>query len=209
MIRCFVVSMLLIGLAGCLGGTPETAVEDYGYSKVHYVREADDKDLGAHSIGFLKFETAIDGRVYKGWLHLHENGVVSGGTLAKDARIDTMTIPAGTWVSFNQDDVLLRCRFPGDRVIDGHACVGTGGGLVGAAVDFHSNGRLAKFYSPGDVKIQSVPCRGGLFTPITLYRNGRLESCTLSDDYVDGERLYEEGRLVRLDDRGRIIHDED
>ena len=204
--RFFCASLfLLMCMGGCNSSQNTRVTDDIGYSKVSYFREEDDKDLGAHSIGFLKMDTPVDGQIYKGWLHLLDNGVVCGGTLAKDTVIHDLTIPTDTWISFNRDGTLGKCNFPRDVNVQGFACIGTGGGTNGAEVGFHGNGKLAEFLAPQNVTIQGVPCKGGLFNKITLHERGRLKSCTLSEMFLVDGQSFSKNSIIEFDPEGIII----
>lgn len=156
-------------------------------------------------IGELAGEIEIEGNFYTGWLHRRDDDSISGGMIARDTVIDSVTVPAQTWVSFDTDNQLVACHFPEDQTIQGHDCRGTGGGVKGATVKFYPGGKLRLFFAPKDVTIQGVPCRGGLFKYIELHENGKLKKCTLSEaTTIDGQEIPK-GTTIELDETEKLI----
>ncbi len=182
----------------------DQTVDGVRYERIRW--EQSEVDQGRHSIGQLAEPTEVNGLQWAGWLHRRENGSISGGMLAEDGVIGPIRVPADTWVSFDSEGVLSSCHFPQNQTIQGHECRGTGGGSKGAVVNFYPDGELKQYFAPSDIIIQDIPCRGGLFDSVHLYRDGRLKQCTLAEAAtVDGQSL-KSGTRIELDQDGRLIH---
>lgn len=179
-------------------------VDGIQYKRIRTERVKDEPEV-LLSIGQLAQNVEIDGLIYQGWLHRRDDGTVRGGLLAEKAVVNGVSIPAETWVSFNQKGQLRSCAFPANQTIQKHRCRGTGGGSKGAVVVFYPNGKLKEFFAPGNVVIQNIPCTGGLFHSIQLHENGRLKSCTLSEAAMIGSTAFRSGERIKLDVNGRLM----
>lgn len=194
LIAIICVVLVLVVLVVVTGGLHtweyDTNIGGVSYSKSRFEEIS---GQGRVLIGHLKHPVEIAGRRYKGWLHRRDNQTIGGGLLAEATNINGLPIPAETWVAFDENGHLSACHFPANQTIQEHVCLGTGGGIKGATVTFYPSGRLKVFFSPTDIKVNDIPCRGGLFTTIELQESGQLRSCTISQDAVINGREYKRG----------------
>jgi hypothetical protein len=146
---------------------------------------------GIH-IGQIDTETVVGGRACgAGWLHLHPDGTPAAFTAAQEIVLPRVTIPAGTWVNQSPNGLVTVCAFPGDTLVQGHLCRGTGGSK-GVQTAFYPDGSLRLFFLARPATIDGVPCDTSLTRgAVELYENGRLKSCRL------GESLERDGRKLR------------
>ncbi|MFK7819714.1 MAG: hypothetical protein AB8G99_13425 [Planctomycetaceae bacterium] len=194
------VMIVIVLSGGCHSWDHDKSIKGIEYKRVRK------ETVGSESIriGQLKNDVEIDGRTYTGWLHRREDDSISGGMIASDTVIDGITVPAKTWVSFDNDSRLTACHFPGNQTIQEHVCLGTGGGVKGATVKFYPGGRLRLFFSPTDVTVQGIPCKGGLFKYIGLHESGGLKRCTLSKGATIGGKDLPKGTAIELDESGKL-----
>lgn len=129
--------------------------------------------------------------------------------LARETAFGTLTLPAGSTVSFDAELRPGIVFLPEDTVIEGHRCIGKGHDFM---TEFHPNGRL-KFCSLRDPEtIDGIPCQkstpwiwmtqGGAAT--TFHDNGRLSSCLLSADVTIEGKVLGKGTHVYLDSDGKV-----
>ncbi len=130
--------------------------------------------------------------------------------LARETTFGTLTLPAGSTVSFDAELRPGIVFLPGETVIEGHRCIGHG---HDAMTEFHPNGRL-KFCNLRDPEtIDGIPCQKSTAwiwmtqhgAATTFHDNGRLSSCLLSADVTIDGRSFRKGTHVNLDPDGKVI----
>lgn len=191
----------LVVVGGCHDWQHNKTVDGINYSRVREETVQSDK----LTIGQLQEPVEVDGCTYNGWLHRRENGSISGGMIAVSTVINGITVPADTWVAFDEEKYLSACHFPKNQIIQGHEVRGTGGGVKGATVKFYPSGKLRLFFAPKDATIQEVPCKGGLFDFIELHESGRLKKCTLAEARKFDDQQLPKGASVEFDENGRMV----
>ncbi|MBW7897096.1 MAG: hypothetical protein H3C27_18480 [Opitutaceae bacterium] len=159
-------------------------------------------------IGRIGADTIVAGRPCRqGWIHLHPNGTLAGFFAAQDITLARFTIPAGTWVSQDDQGVVVVCAFPRDVEIQGHLCRGGIGGSEGVRTAFYRDGALKEFYSRKPGRIDGIPCKSNLLKAgITLYEDGRLQSAIVAEDFVHEGREYRKGDLLQLTPEGHPVN---
>jgi hypothetical protein len=133
--------MGVLGFAGCHQWEKNVTENEIEYTKFRRTENTSNPKRTA-SIGYLKKETIIGGHKYKGWLHLRSNDTVSGGMLAEGIKLNEIEIPADTWIEFDTDGLLKGLHLPANQTIQGHECIGSGGGVKGTVIGFLSDWRV-------------------------------------------------------------------
>lgn len=189
---------ICILLSSCLGhGRWQRDIEMEG------IRFEKIRSSGSVIIGRLSEDTTIQGYpCKKGWVHFYSNQGLKSFSLERPMKINSIEIPASTWVTLNEKGALILCAFPYNIEIQGHMCRGSGG-PKGVQVSFYENGALKTFFSPESVVIHGIPCKGGVFNYIGLHENGNLKACTLSGNTVINGVQYAKGERLRFDEKGR------
>lgn len=203
--KCIAFVLITIVLSGCHKWLKDQSVDGIKYTKVRFVDENKDDSNGIYSVGYLKEPTQIGGLSYSGWLHLRNNGSVAGGLLHHESEVNGIKIPFGTWVSFDNDGNLLRCHFPENKRIQGYSCIGTGG-AKGVTVTFYPSGKLKYFFSPKNVEIDGILCKGSVFNIIGLHENGRLMTATAAEDIEYDGISINKGTQLELDENGNLTN---
>ncbi len=139
------------------------------------------------------------------WIHFDETGRMKAFYAGETCTIQGYEMPKGTWVRLNPDQTLRYCAFSEDVKIQEYVCDGGKGGSEGVTTGFYPSGRLESFFSPNDIEIQGIPCKGGPFNAIYFYENGNLKEITLSKDAVIGGRALSAGQRVSIDEAGRVL----
>jgi hypothetical protein len=194
----------VLGIAGCHQWENNVTKDGIEYTKYRRTENTTNPNRVA-SIGYLKQETVIGGHKYRGWLHLRGNGTVSGGMLAERIDLNGIGIPADTWISFDVAGNLSGIHLPDNQTIQGHECIGSGGGIKGAVAAFYPTGELRCFFMPETKAIQGVPCRGGVFHMVGLHPNGTLMHCTLAEAIELNGQQYPKGTKLKLAEDGKVL----
>ena len=156
-------------------------------------------------IAYLKTDTEIDGIPYKaGWIHFTKEWEPKLFCLYKNYSLNKVELRSGTWVMLNMDNQSFSVVFPNDTLINGYKCKG-GGGVKGVQTTFYNSAKLFEFFPDGDIMIDSIKCKGGVFYPVKLYENGKLQSCTLNEQRNFDGTIVKQGSLVRIDTLGKIV----
>ena len=156
-------------------------------------------------IGRLADDTVIQGYPCSaGWAHFYSDWRLKDFMLVSPMTINGVSVPADTWVSLEPEGDLRRCAFPDDTTVQGFTCIGTGGSK-GCATAFYESGRLKYFFSPENLVIKGIPCKGGQFSIIGLHENGRVMTCKLSEKITIGKKMYRKGKNLSFDDKGNVV----
>ena len=70
---------------------------------------------------------------------------------------------------------------------------------------FYESGKLQSFFSPKNIEVQGVLCKGGGLNPIFLHESGQLKTCTVAKSKMIQGRTVEKGQKVVFDIQGKII----
>jgi hypothetical protein len=163
------------------------------------------RSLNELLVARLQSPATIDGfPCAANWIHLGESGRLKAFYLGETCTIQSYEIPEGTWIQLNSDQTLRFCAFPEDVNIQGYLCDGGKGGSEGLTTGFYPGGRLSSFFSPKDIEIQGIPCKGSLYSPICFFENGNLREFTLSKDAVIGGRSLSGGQRVVFNEQGHV-----
>jgi hypothetical protein len=198
---CF--GVILFGLSGC-AGWHEKNVTRHGIQFDRLKTEELQLQPGTTVIkGRLADNCEIDGfPCARGVIVFHDNWVLKEFKLYRSHSWQDFVMPAATWVFSDCLGNVATCVFPSDVQIQGHLCFGGKGGVAGIQTSFHKNGSLRSYISRKDVVVNGIPCLGSVSYPITLYKNGQLQSCTLARTVViEGQELLRKTR-INFDDSG-------
>jgi|WetSurMetagenome_2_1015567.scaffolds.fasta_scaffold51143_3 hypothetical protein len=144
-----------------------------------------------------------------GRLHQYASGRLQDCTLARDAAVRGVLLPARTVVALEEDGGLRFVFLPRTVTFEGHACRGEGHDYM---TRFHPNGRLRLCWLEHDETIQDVPCSRftwmrdvfGRPSGVEFADDGRLTGCRLSRDIVRDGQAFQKGRRVGIDTTGRL-----
>jgi hypothetical protein len=150
-----------------------------------------------------------------GIVEFTKSGQLSWCTLAEDTTIQENMIPKDTGIRLDEEFNLLTAHFSEDAEIQGYVVNKTtsSGWLRGEQTRynamFYPGGRLRSFFSPSNVIIQGIPCKKTVSgfrngTPISLYENGNLNTCTLSRGVEIDGRSMSAGNMVALSEDGKV-----
>ena len=186
-----------------------------------YVMDTDnDNDREALFVTRLKEATIINGfpcgveRV-----EITQSGQLSDCTLAEDVIIQDNLIPQNArvvlWDRKNRSYAYFQ-YFSEDTAIQGYMTMSDViSNSLRIPVIFHTNGRLAAFWSRSNVEIQGIPCRRlntgfvsrtnyARATDIYLNENGNLTRCTLSQGAEINGRRISAGSDIRISEDGEV-----
>lgn len=175
-------------------------VNNIDFTKIRYgVNNGDTSVI----IGFLKNKTVIQGYPCGAdWIHFNKDWKLTLFKLDDKTIINNFEFPRNSWI-LNHYDKLV-CVFPGDTVIQGYLCKGSGG-PKGVQTSIYPNGKLESFFTKDNIKIGEINCKGGVFNNIILFDNGLLKECTLSKDQIVKGISYKKGTRINIDLNGNII----
>ncbi len=157
-------------------------------------------------LGILTEDTVIDGwPCRKGFIVFYPDWRLDELLLFRDYERNGVSMPAGTWVFPNEDGNPGICMFPRDMETQGYICRGSWMGKEGMMTSFHANGKLKHFYPRKQVEADGVPCKGSIFSGISLHENGRLHECVLEKAMTIEGVNYPKGTALRFDREGRLI----
>lgn len=199
----------LLSVTGCsssyTGWKSDVVIDDMSFSRVRFsVTDGDTTTV----IGYLKEDADIKGFPCRaGWVHLDGDWQPRHFCLSRDHTVRNVELAAGTWVNFTPADLVFSVVFTDDTIYRGFHCMGRGG-MNGVQTTFYSSGALRQFFPASDAVIDNINCRGGVLHPVTLHENGKLLSCTLSEEIIFEGKTIRKGTGVRIDTSGNITADE-
>ena len=157
---------------------------------------------GSIQKGLLATTTTIAGVPCKGWVRLQASGRLSSCELAANATIQGHTLPAASYVWFDDDGNLQTCFLACDAQLGGQVCRG---GPFKIATSFHPNGNLRAFFPRDEIALGGVVCASSTQAPVYLHPDGQLAGCRLAADaVVDGQQLRS-GDTIELDVGGHLL----
>lgn len=168
-------NVLLLGLmlAGCRSWEQDVTRHDIAFER--YAKTGD-----GH-VGVLADTTTVSGVACAGgeWAHFNADWSIMGCMLAEPLTLCFSTLPAGSWVWFRQDRLVV--ALPEDGPCgEGWTCRGTGG-PKGVQTVYYTNGRLNVFFPAEDVVVSGAACRATPSEPVRLTPEGELESCARAE----------------------------
>jgi hypothetical protein len=153
-------------------------------------------------IGYLENDAFIQNIPCKaGWVHFKGKKIMTFFQLSKNFKLNNFEFKRGTWIFDIKEDYLV-CILPEDTEIQGYLCRG-GGGSKGIHTSIYDNGKLRGFFTAGTVIVDGIKCKGGLFSPIHLHRDGSLMRCDLAEDTIIGDTQFSSGTVVSFDKDGK------
>ncbi len=163
-------------------------------------------------ITYLKKNTEIGGvPIVADWVHFYPDWSLKLFKLSKDYDYQTRHLPKNTWVRASLDSSYF-CVFENSwEKVSSHPigsspfyiCKG-GGDSKGTQTSFYPTDELHSFYSPDNITIDNIKCRGGLLSPIFLHKNGSLKKCTLASSQIINEIEYKKNSKIELDTSGNV-----
>lgn len=197
--------VILLFISGCNNGytrwQTNVKVDNMSLEKLRYSVHEEDTSL---IIARLKTDTEIRGIPCRaGWIHFRSDWTPADFCLSCDYTYSNVDLPGGAWVLRHADGEVLVVVFPADTLIQGHHVRG-GGGIKGVQTTYYSSGALRQFFPASDEVIDNIKCRGGVLHPVTLHENGRLRSCTLSEDLTAEGKTISRGTVIEIDSAGII-----
>ncbi len=164
------------------------------FSRVKYETSHNDT---LYIYGKLERPTLISGIPCSAdWVKLSKDFRLKEFCLEKNFIINNLQFPKHTWIFFGKSEI--RCVLPNDDFFQGYLCKG-GGGKSGVRTSFYKNGNLKSFFSPKDIEISEIPCKGGIFHYIELFENGNLKNCTLSKPIKLNGKKYKKGEKISFE----------
>ncbi len=94
--------------------------------------------------------------------------------------------------------------FQNDTQINGYKCKESGG-VKGIQTTFYNSGKLFSFFPGETVIIDSIKIEGGVFHPVKLHENGKLQACTLAEQRNFDGTLFKKRTLIQIDTTGKTI----
>jgi hypothetical protein len=194
---------IVFGLSGCAGWQEKNVTRN----GIHFDRlktEELQMEPGTPVItGRLAEDSVIEGYpCTRGFIVFHDNWRLKEFKLSQSHTWQSFVMPAATWVFPDRIGNVKTCVFPADVEIQGRLCFGGKGGVAGIQTSFHKNGSLKSYISRKDVVVNGIPCLGGVSYPITLYKNGQLQSCTLARTVVIEDQELLKKTRINFDDSG-------
>jgi hypothetical protein len=156
---------------------------------------------GSIAAARLDDPATIQGLRCRNWVRFHQNGKLSACELAAETAIAGHTLPAASYLVFDEDGLLRSCFLSQDTQIDGYWCRG---GPFKTATTFHPDGRLRSFFARDAVTIDGVACVANSHDAVQLHGNGRLAGCRLAADVTRDTETLRKGQVVRFDEAGRV-----
>lgn len=143
----------------------------------------------------------VNGRKCKRWLGFFEDGKVKQFQLADNAKIQVISVPAGSTVFLHPDGKLKTIWFSKDTTIKGVTV--RGGAKV--STGFHANGRVSACFLRDAAVFDGVPCESSLMKPVFFHPNGKLKQAALSENATIDGINFKQGAVVRLDEKGTLV----
>jgi antitoxin component YwqK of YwqJK toxin-antitoxin module len=126
----------------------------------------------------------------KGYVWFYANGKLRQCAVSKEFVYGEANLPARSLVVLLPNGRPKYAMLQHNSVIAGVKCSGGNwllGPSEGAMTAFYPSGKLKQCFLSEDEVVQEVPCRAGSFfrggTGVTLYEDGKLESCTLAKGF--------------------------
>jgi hypothetical protein len=141
----------------------------------------------------------------KRWVWFHENGRLAQFQLSEQMEIHGIMVPCGSTVFLREDGSLEHCWFSKDIVIQGYPC---NGGFMKVDTAFYKNGIISCCFLTEPTEIQGVPCQASVFKPVQFYETGKLKNCSLSKEYVSGDKTYKKGQKITFNGNGEVLFSE-
>ena len=155
--------------------------------------------------GYIDNDITVNGNhCRKGWIRFYKDWSLKSFVTVKDIILSGNHIPSGTWIEFDREGSMKLCAFPENTKIQGYLCKGTRGSPMGFHTSFHNNGALHYFFPIGKIRIDGIPCKGGFFHNVSLYPDGRLKTCTLSENTEIKGVLYKKGTALEFDEESQL-----
>jgi len=152
-------------------------------------------------IGFLKSSTWVEGYLCEAdWVHFTKDWKLIMFKMAETKTINNFQYPQNAWIHIRNNTII--CSLPHDTVIQGYLCRGNGG-PKGIQTSIYPNGQLESFFTKGNIKINEINCKGGVFSNIVLYDDGRLKECTLSEEQSINKIKFKKGVRIHFDESGK------
>jgi len=165
------------------------------FEQVRYVMEGGER-TGIY--GKLAGDTVIDGfPCAADWVSLTTDFRILMCRLSKDFRVLKIELSKDTWVFMNKDSSMTFV-FPRNTIVGKVLCRG-GGGVKGVQTSFYASGQLKSFFSPEDVEIDHILCRGGLLAPIEFHEDGRLKRCKSAAHQEIKGKNYRRNDLIEFE----------
>lgn len=170
----------------------------------HALRESATRyhDNGAIERAYLTDPLPIQGRVYKGWCWFDDDGFLHQGVLAEATPLGERMLPAGSTLLLDADRPdRITAWLAHNMTLDGLPV--DGGGKI--ETGFYADGRLRFVVLRHDTVIQTIPCEGGVMTPVEFDPYGRLVRCTLQRSTEIGGVEFAAGTEVWVDLEGNVV----
>jgi|GEM_PF-1839249 len=139
------------------------------------------------------------------WTWFRENGSLSHTVLAETYDWDGKIIPEGSTVFLDTTGTIDHFWLSKNTIIDGVPCDGGWGKIT---TSFHPNGKLKWVFLYVDAEIQGIPCRHGMFSPVTFHKNGTLKGCTSIKETSINGITYPVFTVLEFDDDGELVNAE-
>ena len=147
----------------------------------------------------------IQGVSCRGLISYHPNGKLRSCTLNCLDTLSGQELAEGTYVSLTKEGVFKQCFLQENTVIQGHYCLGGGHNF---STCFHPNGVLRLAWLVENEVIDGIPCKAFSFfgnrSGTYFHDNGRLASCSISEDINIEGISFKEGDIVRLTPEGKL-----
>lgn len=173
------------------------------FTKVQYQKNGKDT---SYIYGQLK-QTSIINNYYcaADWIKLSKDFKVLEFCLDKDSELKNLHLKKGTWIFLNTPYTI--CVLPNSTIIQEYLCKG-GGGKKGIQTSFYKTGELHTFFTPENITINNLLCKGGNLNYIELYKNGKLKQCTLAKAQSINEKNYKKNTIIRFNKKQEIIKED-
>lgn len=132
----------------------------------------------------------------------YESGKLRFCTLAADASLSGMKIPAGSEVEFYENGLPKRIQLSSDTRIGGILYRGTADNPDGSLVTFFETGKVETGYLAETTTINGMQFKQG--TRVGFYRSGRLHSGILAVNTSLSGRLYVSGSEIIFNEDGLV-----
>ncbi|MFH1081261.1 MAG: hypothetical protein V1766_13555 [Pseudomonadota bacterium] len=138
----------------------------------------------------------------KNWIWFHENGKLAQFQLSEKTEIQGIMVPPGSTVFKREDGSLEHCWFSKDVMVQGYPC---NGGSMKVDTAFHANGKISCCFLSEATEIQGIPCQAGVMKPVQFSESGNLMNCSLSQNYIVGEKTFKKGQKLAFDENGNVV----
>jgi len=148
---------------------------------------------------YLDQPTVIQGyRCARGYAWFFPDGRLNRCTISWEIAIGEANLPEGSIIELTQNGSLQYVMMKRDTVVSSVRC--SGGGPLdpaeGSVTVLYPSGKLKLCYPAAGQMVQGVPCASGGFwkaivghdQAVEFYENGKLKSCSLSQDFGNQKR---------------------